>query len=74
MPKIELYDTTLRDGAQSEGIPNSIIDKEKKILGIDKDEAITEQEYIERGAGLCRAGNFDLAISDLNSVLKMNPK
>ena len=44
MKKIEIYDTTLRDGAQSEGINFSVSDKIKIIklldnLGIDYIEA-----------------------------------
>lgn len=45
MKKIEIYDTTLRDGAQSEGINFSVSDKLKIIKKLD-DLGI---DYIEAG-------------------------
>lgn len=45
MRKIKLYDTTLRDGAQSEGITYSLIDKER----IAEKLAFLEIDYIEGG-------------------------
>ena len=35
MTKIEIYDTTLRDGAQSEGIKFSVYDMRKIIKKLD---------------------------------------
>jgi len=45
MAKIELYDTTLRDGAQSEGISFSVADKLKICERLD----MLEVDYIEGG-------------------------
>ena len=36
MPKIQLYDTTLRDGAQREGISFSVVDKLKIARKLDE--------------------------------------
>ena len=45
MRQIEIYDTTLRDGAQSEGINYSVSDKLKIIKKLDK----LGVHYIEAG-------------------------
>ena len=36
MPQIQLYDTTLRDGAQQEGISFSVVDKLKIAQKLDE--------------------------------------
>jgi len=45
MPKVKLYDTTLRDGAQGEGISYSVMDK----IGIARELDILGIHYIEGG-------------------------
>jgi len=45
MPKVKLYDTTLRDGAQGEGISYSVMDK----VGIARELDILGIHYIEGG-------------------------
>ena len=45
MPKVKIYDTTLRDGAQSEGISYSVMDK----INIAKELDMLGIQYIEGG-------------------------
>ena len=45
MPKVKLYDTTLRDGAQGEGISYSVMDK----VSIAKELDLLGVQYIEGG-------------------------
>ena len=45
MSKVELYDTTLRDGAQGEGISYSVMDKMRIAQELDK----LGVHYIEGG-------------------------
>lgn len=45
MPKVKLYDTTLRDGAQGEGISYSVMDK----ISIAKELDLLGVQYIEGG-------------------------
>ena len=42
MKKIEIYDTTLRDGAQSEDVSFSVEDLENAVLGNDVDYLIED--------------------------------
>ncbi len=45
MPKVQIYDTTLRDGSQGEGISYSVMDK----IGIAKELDMLGIQYIEGG-------------------------
>lgn len=65
MKKIEIYDTTLRDGAQSEGIAFSVNDKLKIISLLDK----LGVDYIE--AGWPGSNPKDIEVFDLLKKLPL---
>lgn len=66
MKKVEIYDTTLRDGAQAEGISFSVNDKLKIISLLDK----LGIDYIE--AGWPGANPKDIEVFERLKSLKLN--